>query len=50
MKVKYFKNVGVYGDCYVGEKDESKENFDFYNIVSISKNYFSLFANDEGSN
>lgn len=47
MKVKYFKNYDSSTDCYVGE--EENKGFDFFNIVSISKDYFSLCANDEGS-
>ncbi|MBS3084725.1 hypothetical protein J4411_02330 [Candidatus Pacearchaeota archaeon] len=46
MKIKYFKNYENLHDCYVGEKDGK---FDYYNIVSISKDHFFLFANDESS-
>jgi hypothetical protein len=46
MKVKYFKNYENSQDCYVGEKHGKS---DYFNIVSASKNYFFLFANDEGS-
>ncbi|MBU2612294.1 MAG: hypothetical protein KKB62_01065 [Nanoarchaeota archaeon] len=46
MKVKYFKNYENSQDCYVGEKYGKS---DYFNMVSISKNYFFLFANDEGS-
>ena len=49
MKVKYFKNYENSHDCYVGENSSGRHEFDFYNIVSISKDYFFLFANDESS-
>ncbi|MCR4327679.1 MAG: hypothetical protein NUV46_03810 [Nanoarchaeota archaeon] len=46
MKIKYFKNYENLHDCYVGEKNGKS---DYFNIVSISKRFFHLFANDEGS-
>ncbi|HIH52173.1 hypothetical protein COT60_03925 [Candidatus Pacearchaeota archaeon CG09_land_8_20_14_0_10_30_9] len=48
MKIKYFKNYGHLGDCYVGQKE--KEQFNFFKIVSISKSNLCLLANDESSN
>lgn len=48
MKVKYFKNYSGMSEYYVGEKEKNK--FNFFNIVSISKDCFFLMANDECSN
>ncbi|PJE81864.1 hypothetical protein COU58_00045 [Candidatus Pacearchaeota archaeon CG10_big_fil_rev_8_21_14_0_10_32_42] len=50
MKLKYFKNYENSHDCYVGENLYRRHAFDFYKIVSISKDHFFLFANDESSN
>ena len=48
MKIKYFKNYSNMQDCYVNN-DEKKE-YDFFNIVYLSKNHVGVFANDESSN